>query len=42
MDDLDTPNCPECLERTHPRAAWWFCPSCRVYLDLDGTTRLEV
>ena len=34
MDDLDTPNCPQCLTplviagtEKHP---YWFCPVCKV------------
>ena len=38
MDDLDltTPNCPDCLESMQPRAAWWFCQQCHVYVDVLG------
>lgn len=38
MDDLDmvTPNCPDCLEPMQPRAAWWFCQACHVYVDVMG------
>lgn len=32
MDNLVTPNCPKCLERMEPRAAWWFCQTCHVYV----------
>lgn len=41
MDELDTPNCPDCLEPMQPRAAWWYCQPCRVYVDVLGRRYTE-
>jgi len=37
-DEIDTPNCPGCLERMdlHPEFPVWWCDSCQLGLDPSG------